>query len=185
MGATPEELKERIEQTRSELSADVDSVADRLSPTSIARRRANAVRDSAGQVRTKVMGGASTAAGAAGSAPGALTDRAQGNPLAGGIIAFGLGLLAASLVPTSPVEEEVGAAIKEAGGEPLKQVAQEQADAAKESLLPAAQDAVQKVKESASDAAAATAQHAKEGAGTATQDAKQAAGAVREAGGGQ
>lgn len=78
--------------------------------------------------------------------------KAEGNPLAVGLIAFGVGWLAASLIPASSAEKEAGAAIKETA-QPL---VHEVTDAAKDmaqNLKEPAQDAVENVKQSAQDAA--------------------------------
>ena len=81
----------------------------------------------------------------------------QGNPLAAGLIAFGVGWLVSSLLPASEKEKQLAqqaeSAVKEhkdALLEPAKQAAQEIGD----QLKPAAQDAVESVKSTAQDAAA-------------------------------
>jgi gas vesicle protein len=81
----------------------------------------------------------------------------QGNPLAAGLIAFGVGWLVSSLLPASEKEKELAqqaeSAVREhkdALLEPAKQAAQEIGD----QLKPAAQEAVESVKATAQDAAA-------------------------------
>jgi hypothetical protein len=179
VGATPEELKAQIDQTRTELSADVDTLADRVNPASIARRRTASARNAAGQVRSSVMGSVAAASDTATSAPGALSGKAKGNPLAAGLIAFGAGLLLSSLVPTTGTEEELGAAVMDAA-EPAKQAAREQLDQAKEALVPAAQEAAQHVKDTATDAAQATTEQAKGAASDTAAHVSHAAENVRQ-----
>ena len=81
----------------------------------------------------------------------------QGNPLAAGIIAFGVGWLVSSLLPASEKETQLAQQAetavrdnKDALLAPAKQAAQEIGD----QLKPAAQDAVESVKSTAQDAAA-------------------------------
>ena len=47
-------------------------------------------------------------------APAQLTSQARGNPLAAGLIAFGVGLLAGSLLPTSAAEQQAATKVKDA-----------------------------------------------------------------------
>jgi gas vesicle protein len=89
-------------------------------------------------------------------APEAITRQAQGNPLAAGLIAFGVGWLVSSLLPASEKETQLASQAESAVREhkdqlvqPAKQVAQEMG----EQLRPAAQQAVEEVKATAQDAA--------------------------------
>jgi hypothetical protein len=179
MGTTPEELKTNIERTRGELSADVDALADRVSPASIARRRADSVRGSAVGVRDRVMGSVSSASDTAGSAPSAVTSKAQGNPLAAGLIAFGAGMLASSLLPSTAAERQVGTAVKDTAVEPVKAFAQDQAQEAQQALRPVAEDHVAHVKESATEAAQTTAEHAKSAGSDVADQARGSADAMK------
>ena len=45
MGTTPDQLKSEIDQTRDELSNNVNALADKVSPARITRRRLQAVKD--------------------------------------------------------------------------------------------------------------------------------------------
>jgi hypothetical protein len=179
MGTTPEDLKTNIERTRGELTADVDALADRVSPASIARRRVDSVRGSAQGVRDRVMGSVSSASDSAGSAPSAVSQKAQGNPLAAGLIAFGAGLLASSLLPATRAEQQVGTAVKDKAVEPVKAFAQDQAQEAQQALRPVATDHVAQVKESATDAAQTTADHAKSAGIDVADQARDSAAAVK------
>jgi hypothetical protein len=80
----------------------------------------------------------------------------QGNPLAAGLIAFGVGWLVSSLLPATQKEQELAQHAETALREnkdallaPAKEAAQEMG----EQLKPAAQEAVESVKATAQDAA--------------------------------
>lgn len=85
------------------------------------------------------------------AAPQKVTESTQGNPIAAGLVAFGVGALAATLIPETraeteqlskvaePVREEVTTAGREVA-ENLKSAAQESATAVKESVSDAAQE---------------------------------------------
>ena len=162
MSNDPDEIRRDIERTRGELSNDVNALGDKVNPGSIARRQVGRVRGAATAVKDSVMGTASDAADstqhaasavgeAVSEAPSTVADRAKGSPIAAGLIAFGLGLLASSLVPASRPEQRAAQAVKETA-EP---VLQELTDAAKQTaqnLQEPAQHALAEVKATATDA---------------------------------
>jgi len=183
MAEEPDRIRSDIDSTRSTLTHDVDRLSEKTSPGKVARRQW-------GNLKDKVMGSspkhaahdaAGTVKGAAGTvsdsvkdATGAVTDTvkdapqrvtgaAQGNPLAAGVIAFGIGLLAASVIPASEVEKRAGRQVKENASdlvEPLREPAQQVADDLKGSV----QDAAQEVKATAVDAAQTTKEEARQSA---------------------
>jgi len=77
--------------------------------------------------------------------PTTVKRKTQGNPLAAGVIAFGLGMLVSSLIPSSEKERQAVSQLQE-NLEPVKQKATEVARDMGESLKPAAQEAAESVK---------------------------------------
>jgi Protein of unknown function (DUF3618) len=110
----------------------------------------DAVADKAYAARDTVSEKASEAGEAVRQAPASLKRRAQGNPLAAGVVAFGLGMLVSSLIPSSEKEREAVSQLQE-NLEPVKEKAAEVAKDVGESLKPAAQDAAQSVKTTAQE----------------------------------
>ncbi|GGF41441.1 DUF3618 domain-containing protein [Subtercola lobariae] len=163
MSDNPNEIRANIEATRFELSNNVDALADKVDPSKIAERQTEKVKGAFRGVRERVMGAVSdvgdNASGVAGSATDSVSgaaqtakDKVQGSPFAIGLIAFGAGLLAASLVPASTKEKEIASNIKEQAQPLVEQVT----DAAKEvagNLKEPAQEAAAAVKDTATDAA--------------------------------
>ena len=171
MTDSPDAIRADIERTQQELGADVDALADKVTPSKIVHRQTDKVKGAFGSLRDRVMGVAdsagSSASGAAHGAADVALDvraKAEGNPLAVGLIAFGVGLVVASLIPASekekelaetvkdkaqPLVDEVSSVAKEVASD-LKEPAREAATAVKDS----AQGAVQNVKDEASSAAA-------------------------------
>ncbi|AZS39433.1 hypothetical protein CVS54_00741 [Microbacterium oxydans] len=120
MSDSPDEIRADIERTRQDLGMDVDALADKVSPSKIVDRQIDKVRGVFGSVRERVMGAADDAGSSlsgAGSHVGDVKDRAvakaEGNPLAVGLIAFGAGLVVASLIPASSKEKDLAATVKE------------------------------------------------------------------------
>ncbi|WP_440710629.1 DUF3618 domain-containing protein [Herbiconiux sp. YIM B11900] len=186
MSDSPEQIRADIERTRRELGGDVDALADKVTPSKIVGRQTDKVKGAVGSVKDRVFGVAddvkSSVSGTGSSAAGAVTDakdrvaaKAEGNPLAVGLIAFGVGLLAASLIPASTKEKELAAGVKEQAQPLVDQVT----DAAKEvgsNLKEPAQDAATAVK----DAAASAVGSVKEEAGSAASDVKDQAQQARD-----
>ena len=161
----PDVIRRQIEDTRRELSYDVDALNEKVNPARVMDRRVSAAKGRFTSVKEKVMGTASdttssaqgmahnavgsvqdTASSAAGAvqnaassavstvqqAPDMVVRQAQGNPLAAGLIAFGVGWLVSSLLPASQKEQELAQQAetmlrenKDALLQPAKEVAQE------------------------------------------------------------
>ncbi|MCZ2836818.1 DUF3618 domain-containing protein [Modestobacter sp. VKM Ac-2985] len=183
----PDVIRREIEDTRANLSYDVDALNEKVNPTRVMDRRVGKAKSGMSGLKDKVFGAAhdtrdqvgnrashaqgqaqGAAHNAAGSvqgaahnakdavqqAPDTLQRQAQGNPLAAGLIAFGVGWLVSSLLPTSEKEKQLASQAETAFNEnkqPLvdqaKNVAQEMGD----NLKPAAQDAMESVKSTAQD----------------------------------
>ena len=161
MSDSPDEIRADIERTRQNLGMDVDSLADKVTPSKIVDRQVDKVRGAFGSVRDRVMGAAddtgsslsdagSSAAGAIGDAKDRVVAKAEGNPLAVGLIAFGAGLLLASVIPASSKEKELAGTVKEQA-QPLVDKVTDAAKEVGENLKRPAQDAATAVKESAQD----------------------------------
>src|SRR6185312_2757811 len=175
----PDVIRRQIEDTRRELSYDVDALNEKVNPTRVMDRRVTAAKGRVGRMKEKVMGSAhdtrssaqgrtsnavsnaqgmasnaagtvqdaaSSAAGAVQQAPDAVMRQTQGNPLAAGLIAFGVGWLVSSMLPVSEKERQLAQQAestvrehKDALLEPAKQAAQEM----REELQPAAQQAME------------------------------------------
>ena len=178
MSNDPEQIRREIARTRSELSDNVNALGDKVNPGSIAKRQVGKVRGAATSVKDAVMGSASDAADSAGSvagtvgdavsdAPSAVARKAQGSPIAAGLIAFGAGLLVSSLLPASRVEQQAAENIKDTA----QPMVDDLTDTAKEiagNLKEPAQHAVDEVKSTATDATAAV----KDDATSAVDDVK-------------
>jgi len=196
MAEEPDRLRREIEGTRASLTRDVDMLAEKTSPKRVAQRRwtdvkekvmgtsqqtrhaasstVGTVQDKAAQAGAVAGEKAQEAAEAVRSVPDTVTRQTQGNPLAAGIIAFGAGMLAATLIPVTEAERQAGRQIRDNSEEltgQVKKVAGDMGSDLKENL----QEAVGQVKETAQDAARTTKEQAQSSAQDATQQTKQAA----------
>ena len=172
MSNNPEDIRTNIEQTRTELGRDVDALAEKVDPTKAVERQKDKLRDRVRNVRESVMGTPEyrglrdTSSGtlqqasdqlshlgdqagqAVQSLPDKVTSGTRGNPLAAGLIAFGAGWLAASLIPASRMEQDAAEKVKDRAA-PLVEEAKSAAQQAGEYLKPQAQQAADSVKETA------------------------------------
>jgi len=178
MSNDPEQIRREIARTRSELSDNVNALGDKVNPGSIAKRQAGRVRGAATSVKDAVLGSASDAADntqqlagnvgdAVSDAPSAVARKAQGSPIAAGLIAFGAGLLVSSLLPASRVEQQAAEKVKDTA-QPLVDDLTDSAKEVAENLKEPAQQAMEEVKSTATDAAATV----KDDATSAAEDVK-------------
>jgi gas vesicle protein len=146
-------VRDAVSGVREKVMGAADAVSDKAH--GVAGSVSDTAHGVAGSVSDKAhsAGNAASGAGSAFSdAPGQLKAKAQGNPLAAGLIAFGAGLLISSLIPASTKEREAAQSVKEAA-EPLKAKLTDAAKDVAQELKEPAQDAVQSIKETATDAA--------------------------------
>jgi uncharacterized protein YjbJ (UPF0337 family) len=144
------------------------------SAVSTVQDKASQVGEKASQLSEAAGEKAQDAAAAVRNAPQAVVSQAQGNPLAAGIIAFGVGMLAATLIPVSDAEKRAGQQLKDNSGEltdKVKDIAVEM----KDDFSGTVQEAVGQVKETAQDAAQTTKQQAQSSAQDAKEQTRQAA----------
>lgn len=187
MTENPEQIRRDIERTRTDLSNNVNALADTANPARVAQRQVDKVKDSArnvkervfgspydpyddgavGDARDKVAGLVDDAGHAVQDAPRQVRRSAQGNPLAAGLIAFGLGALVGGLIPSSRKEQELAEQAKEQA-QPLMDGAKEMAREAADHLKPAAQEAADSLKLTAQEGT----EHVKEDATHAVDDVK-------------
>ncbi len=172
MGQNTEELTttpDDIAATRSNLSRDIDELTDKVSPARVIERRKEATRTRVGSLRDSVMGSAHSAtgavrgsgSGAAGSVSdtashglGAVESKTQGNPLAAGLVAFGVGLLVSAVIPASDKESEAAQRLTDAAkdhGQPLIDEAKSVGADLGQDLKESAQQSAHEVKETAQD----------------------------------
>ena len=173
----PDEIRADIERTRAALSDDVDDLAESVKPKNVAGRQVGKVKEAASNIKDRVMGSddddysgsavgtvgdkassakdtvsekASEAGEAVRQAPRRMRRKAQGNPLAAGVIAFGLGMLVSSLIPSTEKEREAVSQLQD-NLEPVKEKASEVAQDMAENLKQPAQEAAESVKTTAQE----------------------------------
>jgi Protein of unknown function (DUF3618) len=192
MATEADRVRHEIETTRHELARDVDRLADRVSPSRNLRRRMEGIKGGMRSIKDRVIGASESAATTVGDAaadvgatvkdaatdvggtvkdvaagvaqtPKQLARATQGNPVAVGLIAFGGGLLAATLVPETEAERR---AVKQLGENmaPLVEPLQEAGRAFAADVRDSVEAGVAEVRTVAGDAAEQVRAVATEGA---------------------
>lgn len=189
MGQSTDELRRDIETTRDNLGETLDAIGDRVSPGRMIERRKNRVVGALQDIRDRVMGSASelqstvtdSTAGAVDtlkSAPETVRGQTEGSPLVAGGVAFGVGVLLASVFPASEKEKQAADRLMDKV-EPVKdelaQTGREIADHLKEP----AREAMEQVKDTATEGTRSVTDTAKEAVGASQVTAREAADAVR------
>ena len=171
MTNNPEEIRRDIERTRAELSQDVNTLAEEANPATMARRKVEGVKSGARGLRNRVFGdpedpwdegavgdvghraqsAVEDAAGAVQDVPRRVGRSTQGNPLAAGLVAFGLGALVGGLLPSTRTERDMAVKAKEQA-QPLLDEAAGMAQEAVDHVRPRAEEALENVKDAATSA---------------------------------
>lgn len=176
MGEEPSEIREEIEQTRSEMGTTVDALAHKADVKS---RVKESIGDKKERLRAQ-MTGASSRIGDATPEAGQMKDGAkqavgvaEENPLGLALGGVAAGFLAGMLLPSTrmenekvgPIATEVKQKAMEAGEEAVergKDVAGQVAEQAVETAKEAGQQQAQEMKSSAQESAEEVAQHARQ-----------------------
>ena len=172
MGQTTEELNAEIAGTRQSLAEDLDELQYKVSPSAVVQRRKQAMSHRVRSIGSRIMGttqsvresAGDTASGSgarvrdtASGFAGTAQDRIEGSPLAAGLVAFGVGVVAAGLVPASDAETRASRKVvdtaKEQGApvaDAVKSSGQEMASGLGDKATEAAQDVKETAMQSAS-----------------------------------
>jgi gas vesicle protein len=170
-------MERRVDRTKNAIGGVKERIMGTTSDASSSA--GGAISGAASSVQDRMSGAASGVQHAASSVGGTATDtayrarrQAQGNPLAAGLIAFGLGWLVSSLLPPSEKERQLAHQVKDQAQPAVQAVGQQAGQALsemKDNLQQPAQEAVESVKQTATDAA-----------GTVKDEARSAAGDVKD-----
>ena len=175
MGQEPQQIRQNIEATRTDMGVALDEIEDRVSPSRVVARQQQRMRDRWHGVRIRVMGSydeaamqsrsarqhgssqvddlkgsAEDAKDAAAQAPQQVLEQTQGRPLVAGAVAFGLGVLAASLFPASQEEKRAVETLQDRS-EGVKQDLKESANKVGSEVADAAKDATQQLTDQANE----------------------------------
>lgn len=173
----PEEIRRDIADTRAEMEGTIEAINDRVNPQRVYERRSGRARQRWNELKQSVMGSDDRSAGrtrslsdrtpdadvsgraqqasrAVSDAPDAAKRRTRGNPLAAGMIAFGIGaLVGGALAETDAERQAVGEVDRHLDLEDTKHRVTARAQEIGDDVKASAQDAAQDLKASAQDAA--------------------------------
>lgn len=185
--SSTEALRRDIAEQREDIGRDLTAIGDRVSPGRVADRSKERARRRVGEWKDRVMGSSEdvrTTVGspASGSAPsgsrvrdtaesagGTVVDTVEGRPIVAGLVAFGVGFIAGSILPSSRPERDLARKV-EPQLESLAEGVGGTAREAAENLRPVVEDEVSVMTDEAKAAASSTAAAARDEAEAAKQD---------------
>jgi hypothetical protein len=161
----------RVDRVKSGATSLKDRVMGSMPDTGTLKSAGGSAGSSVSSAKDSVggaVGGAVSSVGdtmssvgsAAASAPQAVRQQTQGNPLAAGIVAFGVGMILSSMAPATQREQDLAGRAEEKAKGPLQDKAKEVAG----EFQGSAQESAQQLKEVATQAATDTADQAKSAA---------------------
>ena len=143
---------------------------------------AGSVRDAASDVASSVAEAASGAAGTVRHAPDLVKRETEGNPMAVGLIAFGLGALAGTILPSTQTEKSIAPQLRERVVEPMKETASHAAHEVGQDLRGSAGEAAERVKQTAQEGAQRLSEETRDRVEDVKREVQQGAGEVRSDG---
>lgn len=176
-GRQVDKVKGAAHSVREHLMGSPDDPAD----TGRLGEATDAVADKANELKHRASTASDAVAGNAAEAPRQLRQKTRGNPLAAGLIAFGIGYLISSAIPSTEREQRASQQLQDKV-EPLKDSLTETAQELGERLRDPAQEAVESVKDSAGEAVGNVQQEARSAAEEVKDQAKSSGEAVRDSG---
>jgi hypothetical protein len=183
MAASSEQLMSDIRATRERMDSTLDEARDHLDPHRAWERREPRLRSKLQDMTNTVMGVADDTADRAGDGAIAVKDRfvqgTEGNPLAAGLVAFGAGLLAGSVLPSSRTERRAIAEVQQQVEEPVRQAVTESAREIRDRVGEQANQGMEQTQRSAAQAgqnvagkASSAADHLRDEAASAAADVR-------------
>jgi|GEM_PF-4611487 len=167
------DLRREADDRRDAIARDVELVTDRVDPSRVAGRQKAKLNQRVSGLRNSVFGSSdrnrfsntdsddSTSVSdrasdamqqVKDSTPDSVGEFTEGNPLAAGLIGLGVGLLASTLIPTTPEEQRLVDDNQDSIDTAARQMARSGQKAA-EAVKPAVENAAAEVKSSAQDSA--------------------------------
>ena len=143
---------------------------------------AGSVRDAASDVASSVGDAASGAVDAVRRAPDVVKTQTEGNPVAVGLIAFGLGALAGTILPSTQTEKSMAPQLRERVVEPMKETASEATREVGQDLRGSAEEAAERVKQTAQEGARRLTEETRHRVEDVKSEAQEGAGEVRSDG---
>lgn len=140
---TAEEVRADVERTRGDLQRNVSELNERVNPSRVMARQRESVQTSIANMRNNIMGIPDSIGSTGSEMSSSVRTSTQGNPLAAGAIAVGVGWLIGGLLPVSNSEKQKMAQLEDRAidqVQPLIEKAKEQAqplvDKANEAVAP-------------------------------------------------
>jgi gas vesicle protein len=176
-----EAVKDRFRNAKESVMGKADDIGDHaVDLRDRAGDRAGSARETVGEAAHKAQEGMHQAAEKVGEVPQMVRQQTQGNPLAAGLVAFGLGLLAATVLPESRRERRLARQVQPQLEDAARAAAQT-GRAMADDLKPTIQQSAAELQDRARESVEHVKGEAQDAARSVADDSKQAASNVKDA----
>lgn len=172
-------VRTRITRARTAVMGSPEYGRGHSGTSSDVRQKAS---EHAGNARRQASQYADSARDTVQQTPERAKEATRGNPLAAGLIAFGVGAVAGSLIPSTDAEQRAANTLRDEFEEPVKQNLQSAGQEVQGRVQERAQQGMQEVKQTAKDATEHTKQDAQSSAQSVREHAQSASQDVRQQG---
>ena len=119
---TPEQVRADVERTQGDLQRNVNELNERMNPSRVMARQKETVQSSLSGVRGRIMGMPNAVAQNTSDMQTSVRTKTQGNPLAAGAVALGVGWIIGGLLPVSEAEKTKMTELEEQAKEQVQPV---------------------------------------------------------------
>jgi len=131
---SPTQLRAEVERTQADLHRNVRELNERANPSRVMARKKESIQGSLSSARERIMGVPGTVAQSGEGVANSVRQTAQGNPLAAGAVALGVGWIVGGLMPVSETEKRKAGQMMEQAKEQVQPLADQAVEQAQPAL---------------------------------------------------
>jgi ElaB/YqjD/DUF883 family membrane-anchored ribosome-binding protein len=128
------QLRVEVERTQADLHRNVRELNERTNPSRVMARKKESLQSSLSSARERIMGVPASVAQSGEGAASTVRQTTQGNPLAAGAVALGVGWIIGGLIPVSDAEKRKAGEVVAQAKEQVKPMAEQAVEQAQPAL---------------------------------------------------
>jgi ElaB/YqjD/DUF883 family membrane-anchored ribosome-binding protein len=128
------QLRAEVERTQADLHRNVRELNERANPSRVMARKKESIQGSLSSARERIMGVPGSVAQSGEGVADSVRHTTQGNPLAAGAVALGVGWIIGGLLPVSEAEKRKAGQVMEQAKEQMQPLAERAAEQAQPAL---------------------------------------------------
>ena len=131
---SPTQIRAEVERTQADLHRNVRELNERANPSRVIARKKESIQGSLSSARERIMGVPGSVAESSEGVANSVRHTTQGNPLAAGAVALGVGWIIGGLIPVSETEKRKAGQMVDHAKEQLQPLAEQAAEQAQPAL---------------------------------------------------